>query len=104
MEAGYPQRMNQRPGLYFGRSDLETLLASPNSDDWVKISELLLGPVGKAGYSFAPKHKSNSYAPEHSSSTSTSASRGGGDNDRNEDSAASGVGAGKGETGATDWG
>jgi tRNA-dihydrouridine synthase 3 len=58
-----PQRMNQRPPLYFGRCDLETLLSSPNSADWIKISELLLGPVPDQ-FSFVAKHKSNSYSPE----------------------------------------
>ncbi|XP_039275277.1 tRNA-dihydrouridine(47) synthase [NAD(P)(+)]-like [Nilaparvata lugens] len=32
-----PQKVNQRPPFYRGRDDLETLMASPNSDDWVKI-------------------------------------------------------------------
>lgn len=32
-----PQRINERPPPYFGRDDLETLMASPNSKDWVKI-------------------------------------------------------------------
>lgn len=60
LEQPYAQGMNQRPPHYFGRSDLETLLASPNSADWIKISEMFLGPVPK-DYSFIPKHKSNSY-------------------------------------------
>ncbi len=32
-----PQRINERPPYFFGRNELETLLASPNSSDWVKI-------------------------------------------------------------------
>lgn len=32
-----PQKINQRPEKYFGRDEMETLLASPNSADWVKI-------------------------------------------------------------------
>jgi hypothetical protein len=57
------QRMNQRPPAYFGRDDLETLLASPVSTDWIKISEMFLGNV-KENFIFIPKHKTNSYAPE----------------------------------------
>jgi len=38
----------------------ETLLSSPDSRDWVKISEMFLGPVPEA-WAFLPKHKSNSY-------------------------------------------
>lgn len=59
------QKINQRPPHYFGRCDLETLLASQSSADWIKISELLLGPVPD-NYYFTAKHKSNSYAPEDS--------------------------------------
>lgn len=40
-----PQRMDQRPPLFVGRSDLETLLASDHPADWVRISEMLLGPA-----------------------------------------------------------
>ncbi len=38
-----PSRMNDRPPVFRGRDDLETLLASPNSADWVRISEMFLG-------------------------------------------------------------
>lgn len=55
-----PQRINDRPPSYFGRDDLETLMASGNCADWVKISEMLLGPVPD-GFKFLPKHKANSY-------------------------------------------
>jgi len=56
-----PQKMNHRPPLYLqGRSDLETLFLSPHSSDWVKISEMLLGPVPD-DFAFKPKHKSSSY-------------------------------------------
>ncbi len=37
-----PQKMNQRPPSYFGRNDLETLLASGNSKDWIKLRHLLI--------------------------------------------------------------
>lgn len=57
------QKMNQRPPNYIGRCDLETLMSSANSKDWVRISEMLLGPVSE-DFTFIPKHKSNSYAPE----------------------------------------
>ncbi|KFY27966.1 hypothetical protein V493_03182 [Pseudogymnoascus sp. VKM F-4281 (FW-2241)] len=42
------------------RDDLETLLASDNYKDWIKISEMFLGPAHK-DFQFQPKHKSNSY-------------------------------------------
>lgn len=61
LEQPYAQGMNQRPPHYFGRGDLETLLSSPSSADWIKVSEMFLGPVAK-DYTFIPKHKSNSYA------------------------------------------
>jgi tRNA-dihydrouridine synthase 3 len=55
-----PQKINERPPLYFGRNDLETLMASGNCADWIKISEMLLGPTPE-GFQFLPKHKANSY-------------------------------------------
>ena len=39
---------------------LETLLASGNSKDWVRISEMFLGPAPDT-WMFMPKHKSNAY-------------------------------------------
>ncbi|KRY32399.1 conserved hypothetical protein [Trichinella spiralis] len=36
-----PQKMNDRPPAYFGRDDLETLMASGKVSDWIKISEML---------------------------------------------------------------
>ncbi|CAG8433438.1 1779_t:CDS:10 [Diversispora eburnea] len=32
-----PQRINDRPPFFRGRDDLETLMASPNSNDWIKL-------------------------------------------------------------------
>ncbi|RXG61981.1 tRNA-dihydrouridine(47) synthase [NAD(P)(+)]-like [Armadillidium vulgare] len=56
-----PQKINQRPPQYIGRNDLETLMSSSNSKDWIKISEMLLGPVPK-DFEFLPKHKANSWS------------------------------------------
>ncbi|XP_031566766.1 tRNA-dihydrouridine(47) synthase [NAD(P)(+)]-like [Actinia tenebrosa] len=58
-----PQRINERPPYYIGRDDLETLMASRYSEDWIKISEMLLGPVPET-FTFLPKHKANSYATD----------------------------------------
>ncbi|KAA0168596.1 hypothetical protein FNF31_00476 [Cafeteria roenbergensis] len=55
-----PQRMNLRPQAYRGRDDLETLLSSGESADWVRISEMFLGPV-RDGFRFVPKHKAKSF-------------------------------------------
>eukprot|EP00892_Ulva_mutabilis_P000643 jgi/Ulvmu1/1057/UM105_0015.1 len=55
-----PQQMTWRPPSYVGRNDLETLMASSSAQDWVRISEVLLGPVPN-DFVFVPKHKSNAY-------------------------------------------
>lgn len=58
-----PQSMNQRPPKFMsGRNDLETLFLSNHCSDWIKISEMLLGPIPD-GFRFEPKHKANSYLP-----------------------------------------
>eukprot|EP00397_Hematodinium_sp_SG-2012_P031444 GEMP01033380.1.p1 GENE.GEMP01033380.1~~GEMP01033380.1.p1 ORF type:complete len:344 (+),score=88.38 GEMP01033380.1:931-1962(+) len=56
-----PYSMAWRPPPYKGRDDLESLLASPSSKDWIYISEMLLGKVPD-NFVFVPKHKSQSYS------------------------------------------
>jgi tRNA-dihydrouridine synthase 3 len=46
-----------------GRSDLETLFLSSEASDWIKISEMLLGPVPE-GFHFQPKHQAKSHSAE----------------------------------------
>ncbi|KAK3300247.1 tRNA-dihydrouridine(47) synthase [NAD(P)(+)] [Chaetomium fimeti] len=58
-----PPNLNERPPAYRGRDDLETLFASKNYKDWIKISEMFLGPA-PPGFKFQPKHKSSSYEIE----------------------------------------
>ena len=56
-----PQRIGLRPPLFmYGRDDLETLMLSPHSHDWIQITERLLGPVPD-GFRFEPKHKARAY-------------------------------------------
>jgi len=58
-----PQRINEKPPPYKGRNELETLLSSSEPNDWVKISEMVLGPT-PPNYKFTAKHKSNAYTGE----------------------------------------
>ncbi|KAI9141479.1 hypothetical protein BKA69DRAFT_1028401 [Paraphysoderma sedebokerense] len=55
-----PQKMNDRPPKFKGRCEMETLLASDDVKDWLKISEMFLGPTPPE-FKFLPKHKANSY-------------------------------------------
>jgi tRNA-dihydrouridine synthase 3 len=55
-----PPKINERPPTYKGRDELETLMASGDYKDWIKIAEMFLGKAGD-GFKFVPKHKSNSY-------------------------------------------
>eukprot|EP00754_Rhynchopus_humris_P049010 Rhum_TRINITY_DN8125_c0_g1::Rhum_TRINITY_DN8125_c0_g1_i1::g.26179::m.26179/K05544/DUS3; tRNA-dihydrouridine synthase 3 len=55
-----PQAHNERPQPFVGRDDLETLMSSDRASDWVKISEIVLGPC-ETGFKFIPKHKSSAY-------------------------------------------
>ncbi|KYK54151.1 hypothetical protein DCS_06108 [Drechmeria coniospora] len=58
-----PPNLNDRPPAYKGRDEMETLMASTNYKDWIKISEMFLGPVHPT-FQFIPKHKSNAYEAE----------------------------------------
>jgi tRNA-dihydrouridine synthase 3 len=76
-----PGRINDRAPAFRGRNELgmftgvfyvsrtlidllaETLLSSPDCQDWVKVSEMFLGPAPET-WSFVPKHKSNAYGGE----------------------------------------
>ncbi|KAJ5331697.1 hypothetical protein N7476_001480 [Penicillium atrosanguineum] len=58
-----PPHINDRPPAFRGRNELETLMASGNYKDWIKISEMFLGPA-HPDFKFEPKHKSNSYEAE----------------------------------------
>lgn len=53
-------RMCHRAPFFRGRDELETLLGSHRSNDWVRITEMLLGKAPE-GFSFRPRHKSNAW-------------------------------------------
>lgn len=57
--------MQWRAPSYVARNELETLMASEKARDWIRLSEMLLGPA-PAHFSFTPKHKSNAYGSESS--------------------------------------
>jgi tRNA-dihydrouridine synthase 3 len=58
-----PPKIQDRPPMWRGRNELETLLGSSDYRDWIKISEMFLGPVHES-FDFKPKHKSNAYETE----------------------------------------
>ncbi|KAF2820379.1 tRNA-dihydrouridine(47) synthase [NAD(P)(+)] [Ophiobolus disseminans] len=58
-----PPNIQDRPPRYHGRNDLETLMASEHYTDWIKLSEMFLGPA-HPNFKFEPKHKSNAYEIE----------------------------------------
>uniref|UniRef100_A0A1I8AQ73 tRNA-dihydrouridine(47) synthase [NAD(P)(+)] n=1 Tax=Steinernema glaseri TaxID=37863 RepID=A0A1I8AQ73_9BILA len=55
-----PPCINHKPPLFRGRNELETLLSSQASSDWVKISEMFLGKAPEQVV-FVPKHRANAY-------------------------------------------
>ena len=63
-----PAKINDRPEPWQGRNELETLMASSNYTDWIKISEMVLGPVNE-NFDFTPKHKSNAYEKPNAAAT-----------------------------------
>ena len=55
-----PHQINYRPQSFWGRNELETLMSSSNPSDWIRLSEIYLGPSDEK-FTFKPKHKANSY-------------------------------------------
>ena len=56
-----PPDLRWRPPPYFGRAAIEPRLASEDPSEWIALTEMFLGKA-PPGYSFQPKHKSNSYS------------------------------------------
>lgn len=54
-----PPQLNERPEPWQGRNELESLMASDHYKDWIKITEMFLGPAPES-FVFEPKHKSTS--------------------------------------------
>jgi len=55
--------IQQKNPPFYARSDLEQLLSSSNVADWIRITEMLIGPVPE-GFKFTPKHKSSTQSEE----------------------------------------
>ncbi|KAI9665357.1 MAG: tRNA-dihydrouridine synthase 3 [Alyxoria varia] len=55
-----PPNIQDRPPMYQGRNELESLLRSGDHKDWLKITEMFLGKTHK-DFKWEPKHKSSSY-------------------------------------------
>jgi len=55
----HPVKISDRSSPFIGRDDLETLFASRKISDWIKISEMCLGPIrDKQRFEhFKPKHE-----------------------------------------------
>ncbi|KAJ1494870.1 hypothetical protein T484DRAFT_1608781, partial [Baffinella frigidus] len=56
-----PPRLNHRSPGFVARDDLEQLMASSQVEDWIKLSEMILGPA-PPGLNFVPKHRSSGKA------------------------------------------
>ncbi|GAO47662.1 FMN-linked oxidoreductase [Saitoella complicata NRRL Y-17804] len=63
LEEGWKPSMRERAPRWRARDGVEEMLGSGRCGDWVKLSEMFLGPVGE-GWEFVPKHKSNSVEGE----------------------------------------
>jgi len=51
-----PPRIQDRPPQWKGRNELECLLGSSDYKDWIKVSEMFLGPC-PSDFHFTPKHR-----------------------------------------------
>ncbi|KAI9805905.1 MAG: hypothetical protein M1825_000519 [Sarcosagium campestre] len=53
-----PPNIQDRPPAWKGRNELESLLGSDDHRDWIKISEMFLGPAAP-GFHYEPKRRTN---------------------------------------------